>query len=66
MQQIPPLYSRHRDPSSNVPRSLTKKNRLQILPTDPDEPEYKGVTALKLTVVGQTEMFIKFKTIRNI
>ena len=29
------------------------------------ENEYKGVTGMKLIVVGQTEMLIKFKTIIN-
>ena len=48
-----------------IPWSLNERNKLQIVPTDPDEPEYKGVTGMKLTVVGQTEMFIKFKTMKT-
>ena len=47
-----------------IPWFLNDRNKLQIVPTDPDEPEYKGVTGMKLTVVGQTEMFIKFKTMK--
>ena len=40
------------------------EEKLQIVPTDPDEPEYEGVMGIKLTVVGQREMFIKFKMMR--
>ena len=39
-----------------IPRSVVEKNKLQLGPVDPDEPDYEGVTGMKLTVVGQTEM----------
>ena len=50
-------------PVAITSKSLVERNRLEKVPTDLDEPKYEGVMGLKLTVVGQTEMFIKFKTI---
>ena len=47
-------------PVAIIPWSLAEGNKLQIVPTDPDEPKYEGITGMKLTVVGQTEMFINF------
>ena len=40
-----------------IPWSLAERNKLQIVPADPDEPEYNGVEGMRLTVFGQTEMF---------
>ena len=48
-----------------IPRSDAEKIRLQWVPIDSDEPDYKGVAGMQLAVIGQTEMFIKFKTMRN-
>ena len=48
-----------------IPQSLAERNKLNIVPTDPDEPKYEGVIGMRLTVVGQTEMLINFKTTRN-
>ena len=38
-----------------IPQSLAERNKLKIVPVDPDEPEYEGITGMRLTVVGQTE-----------
>ena len=40
-----------------IPWSLAVREKLKIVPADPDEPEYNGVEGMKLTVFGQTEMF---------
>ena len=45
--------------------SLAQRNTLEVVPTDRDEPEYEGVTGTKLSVVSQTEMFIRFKTMKS-
>ena len=41
-----------------IPRSVVEKNKLQLGPVDPDEPDYEGMTGMKLTEVKQTGMFI--------
>ena len=35
------------------------------MPVNDDEPDYKGVTGMQLTVIGQTEFFVEFKSMRN-
>ena len=50
-------------PASFVPRSVAERNKLEIFPTDPDEGSYGSASGHRLTVVGQTSMFIKFKTV---
>ena len=39
-----------------VPHSMAVSNKLEILPTDKDEPSYAGVTGMKLSLVGQCTM----------
>ena len=52
-------------PVAIIHMSLAERNKLNVVPTDPDEPEYEGVTGMKLCVVGQTEMFVKLKTMKS-
>ena len=53
-------------PAAFVPRRVAKRNKLEIFPPDPDEASYGSATVHKLTVKGQTSMFIKFKTMKTI
>ena len=48
-------------PVAIIPMSLAERNKLEVVPTHPDEHEYEGVTGMKLSVVGQTEMVIKIQ-----
>ena len=34
-------------PVAIIPMSLYQRNKLEVVPTDRDEPEYKGVTGMK-------------------
>ena len=52
-------------PVAIVPRSVAIRNKLKILPPDPDEPCYVGVSGSKLSVVGQSHMFIHFKEMKT-
>ena len=52
-------------PVAIVPKAVAIKNKLSILPPDPDEPSYAGVSGSRLTVVGQSHMFIHFKEMKN-
>ena len=44
--------------------TLAEKNKLEVVPTDNDEPEYEGVTGMKLSLVGQTEIFVCFRIMK--
>ena len=52
-------------PVAIVPHSVAVKNKLEILPTNKDEPSYVGVTGMRVSVVGQTTMYINFKTMKT-
>ena len=52
-------------PVSFIPRSVAERNKLEIFPPDPDEASYGSATGHQLTVIGQTSMFIKFKTMKS-
>ena len=48
-----------------IPMSLAERNKLKVVPTDKDEPEYEGLTGMKLSMVRQTEMFVCFRTMKS-
>ena len=48
-----------------MPLSAAERNRLEVIPADKDEPSYEGVTGMRLSVVGQTTMYINFKTMKT-
>ena len=52
-------------PAAFIPRSVAERNKLEIFPPDPDEASYESASGHPLTVVGQTSMFIKFKTMKK-
>ena len=52
-------------PAAFIPRSVAERNKLEIFPPDPDEASYASASGHPLTVVGQTSMFIKFKTMKT-
>ena len=52
-------------PVTIVLHSLAVKNKLEVLPTDKDEPSYAGVTGMKLSVVRLCTMYINFRTMRT-
>ena len=52
-------------PAAFIPRSVAKRNKLEIFPSDPDEASYASASGHPLTVVGQTSMFVKFKTMKT-
>ena len=52
-------------PVAIVPRSVAIRNKLKILPSDPDEPNNAGVSGTKLSVVGQCHMYICFKEMKT-
>ena len=62
---MPPINTG--SPVAIVPHSIALKNKLDILPTDMDEPSYAGVTGMWLSVVGQCimYMYINFKTMKT-
>ena len=47
-----------------IPMTLAEKNKLEVVPTDNDELEYEGVMGMKLSLVGQTEIFVCFRTMK--
>ena len=47
-------------PAAFVPRSVAKRNKLEIFPPEPDEASHSSAT-----VIGQTSMFIKCKTMKT-
>ena len=52
-------------PAAFIPRSVAERNKLEIFPPDPDEASYASASGHPLTVVGQTSMFVKFKTMKT-
>ena len=52
-------------PAAFIPISVAKKNKLEVFPTDLDEPSYEAATGHRLSVIGQTNMFINFKTMKK-
>ena len=50
---------------SIIPHSVAERNKLKVVPADKDEPLYTGVTGMRLNVVGQTTMYINFKTMKT-
>ena len=52
-------------PVAIVPMSVAIRNKLEILPSDPDEANYAGVSGTKLSVVGQCQMYICFSQMKT-
>ena len=52
-------------PVAIVPKSVAIRNKLKILPSDPDEPKYVGVSGTRLSMVGQCQMYICFKEMKT-
>ena len=52
-------------PVAIIPHSVAERNKLKVVPADKDEPSYEGVTDMRLSVVGQTTMYINFKTMKT-
>ena len=52
-------------PLSIIPHSVAERNKLKVVPADKDEPLYAGVTGMRLSVVGQTTMYINFMTMKT-
>merc|ERR1711888_246939 len=52
-------------PAAFIPRSVAERNKLEIIPPDPDEASYASASGHSLTVIGQTSMYVKFKSIKN-
>ena len=48
-----------------IPRSVAVRNRVEWFPADEDEPSYEGVTGTGLTVIGQADFWVKFKSLRE-
>ena len=48
-----------------VPRSVAIRNKLEILPTDPDKASYAGVSGTRLSVVGQCQMYVSFRQMKT-
>ena len=43
----------------------TKINGIKWRPLDPDEPNFSGITGTKLTILGQTNIWVKFNTLKK-
>ena len=52
-------------PVAIVPQSVAVKNKLSIFPPDEDEPDYAGASGTRLTVIGQSHMFVRFQEMKN-
>ena len=52
-------------PAAFIPRSVAERNKLEIIPPDPDEAQYASASGHSLTVIGQTSMYVKFKHMKN-
>ena len=52
-------------PAAFIPRSVAERNKLEIIPPDPDEARYASASGHSLTVIGQTFMYVKFKDMKN-
>ena len=52
-------------PVAFIPQSIAERNKLEIFPADPDEASYEAATGPRMSVIGQTHMFIKFKTMKT-
>ena len=50
---------------SIIPVNIAKKNGIKWRPNDQDEPNYSGITGIQLTILGQTNVIIKFSTIKK-
>ena len=48
-----------------IPKNMAIANKVTWSPPDEDEPDYQGITGIKLTVVGQTEFHVKLKSMRH-
>ena len=49
-----------------IPVNIAKINGIKWRALNPDEPNYSGVTGTKFTILGQTNIWIKFKNIKKI
>ena len=45
--------------------SISKRNGIKWIALDPDEPNYSSMTTNELTILGQTNIWIKFKHIKK-
>ena len=50
---------------SIMPVNIAKRNGIKWRALNQDEPNYSGVTGTKVTILGQTNTWIKFKTIKT-
>ena len=50
---------------SIIPMNIAKRNGIKWRPVDPDEPNYSGVTGTQRTILGQTNKWIKFTTMKK-
>ena len=52
-------------PVAITPHSVAERNKLKFVPADEDKPSYAGVTDMRLSVVGQTTIYIDFMTMKT-
>lgn len=50
---------------SFIPINIAKRNGIKWRPLDQDEPNYRGVLGTQLTILGQTNIWIKFSTLKK-
>ena len=50
---------------SIIPVNIAKRNGIKKGPVNPDEPNHSGVTGTQLTVLGQTNIWIKLSTVKK-
>ena len=48
-----------------IPNMVTIRNKVNKTASDNDEPDYEGITVMKLGVIGQAEFFVKLNSIRH-
>ena len=52
-------------PVAIIPKSGAIRNKLEIVPTDPDEASYAGISGNRLSVVGQCQMYVCFRQMKT-
>ena len=50
---------------SIIPINIAKKNSIKWRPNDPDKPNYSSVNGTQLTILGQTNIWIQFRTMKT-